>query len=301
MNSLKLDIEQIKNDYLSGLTIRQIAEKHDVSPCPIRSRLISEKVGFRKGKILKGLEDEIKKKYIDCKNSSTLALEYGVSLPTMIAFLREMGLSTARKKFKVNHDFFEEIDTAEKAYWFGWMMSDGNISGRRVKLALIDEEVLAKFKKAINFEGEVLRYQTSHKDIFSVCVNSRKMANDLKKHGCIEKKTFLALYPNIRSNLVRFFIRGYFEGDGCVKIRRHNNQAGVSFVGNVAVLLGIKGEIEDKCGVNFYTYRRPGKKYMEISCDGNKQVKRIRDYLYAQNEIYDMFLPRKLEILKKIQ
>jgi hypothetical protein len=299
--SMKLDIDKVVNEYRSGMSIKEVSNLNGVSAFPIWKLLKANGVKFRKGPILKRFDIEIVEKYKKDKNAAKIAMEYGVSTHTVISTLKRCGVKdTSRPRIKFNHDFFENIDLPEKAYFFGWMMSDGNVFKNRVSLKITDLEIVEKFKKYLSFEGNIYSYKTKKKDIHVVLLSSNKMSSDLKKIGCVERKTFLASFPDLRKDLLPFFIRGYFEGDGCVRIRKHNNQAGVSFVGNEAVLLGIKEELEASCSVNFYVRRSAKKKYIEISCDGNRQVNRIRGFMYKDSQLGDLFLGRKLDIFKKV-
>ena len=50
-------------------------------------------------------------------------------------------------------------------------------------------------------------------------INSTKIASDIKKLGCIKNKTLQLQFPTESQVPRKFqyaFIRGYFDGDGCV-------------------------------------------------------------------------------------
>ena len=49
------------------------------------------------------------------------------------------------------------------------------------------------------------------------CVTSIKLVHDLIKHGCVENKSLILKAPTtVPKELLHHFIRGYFDGDGCV-------------------------------------------------------------------------------------
>ena len=56
-------------------------------------------------------------------------------------------------RYKYNRDFFEVIDTPEKAYWLGFLYADGSVSSKRndveISLKGFDIEHLYKFKKFV--------------------------------------------------------------------------------------------------------------------------------------------------------
>ncbi len=47
------------------------------------------------------------------------------------------------------------------------------------------------------------------------------MCKDLINHGVIERKSIVCKMPVIDKSLVHHFIRGYFDGDGCLTVSRN--------------------------------------------------------------------------------
>ena len=62
-------------------------------------------------------------------------------------------LELKKEKYTYNHNYFENIDTKEKAYWLGFIYADGNVnkagSTLRINLQGKDHLHLAKFNKHI--------------------------------------------------------------------------------------------------------------------------------------------------------
>ena len=57
-----------------------------------------------------------------------------------------------QRKYFYNDNYFEQIDSEEKAYWVGFLYGDGHISDHTVYLCLQtrDKGHIIKFLKAIN-------------------------------------------------------------------------------------------------------------------------------------------------------
>ena len=57
-------------------------------------------------------------------------------------------ISEGLRKFKVNNDYFEKIDTKDKAYFLGLLIADGNneVVGFRLQLKESDKHILETFK-----------------------------------------------------------------------------------------------------------------------------------------------------------
>ena len=68
-----------------------------------------------------------------------------------------------RNKCKFNHNFFDVIDTEEKAYWLGFLMADGHINDRancgalqlHIHLSKKDYNHLKKFHSHINSTNNI--------------------------------------------------------------------------------------------------------------------------------------------------
>jgi len=132
----------------------------------------------------------------------------------------------------LNQDYFEKIDTEEKAYYLGFLYADGyNYQKKnRVVLSLAEQdvEIVNGLAKAVCYQNQI--YTIKKKDencqrMKSIIVVSEKMSNDLANLGCIQKKSLILRIPKIKEYLMRHFIRGYFDGDGCIylKIRDKDN------------------------------------------------------------------------------
>lgn len=168
------------------------------------------------------------------------------------------------KNKKINKNFFKEIDTEEKAYILGFFCADGSISKNKIfaiKLALKDVKLLLAIRKnldsfhAITISAVTYGYVKKRNPSLSCnfAVNCPQIVADIKAHGIPDDKTHELTFPtDIPSNLIRHFIRGYFDGDGSVflkmnrrflKTKDHPNgylwekqSIGVSMVGTTSFL-----------------------------------------------------------------
>lgn len=155
----------------------------------------------------------------------------------ILAYCHKLGLTRTKKT--CIRDFFNVIDTEEKAYWLGFIFADGYISYSEknmkkgqlattyctgIKLQWSDREHLKKFNKSISGNYKVFK-ETSHPDGFrqkiteaaKILVYSQQMYNDLNKYFDRDK-TYTTKFPDIQDDLMRHFIRGYFDGDGCLSL-----------------------------------------------------------------------------------
>lgn len=120
--------------------------------------------------------------------------------------------------YRFNEDCFENIDTEEKAYWLGFLWADGNISKHAIFLELQGSDVdhLIKFR---NFLGN--NYQEFDKtkgNCIRLRANSKKIIEDLIKLG-FGLKDDRVVIPELSPELLNHFIRGYFDGDGHIRVK----------------------------------------------------------------------------------
>ena len=146
-------------------------------------------------------------------------------------------LNVKRKsKYQYNKNFFETIDSEEKAYWLGFIYADGWIclseSNAEVGIQLKDSdyEHLKKFNKSIEGNIEVNRFMATNgfgidKEYpsCSIRIYCKKMALDLEKNGATKNKTKTIQLPNLSKEFIIPFLRGYFDGDGCLQLDKKRN------------------------------------------------------------------------------
>lgn len=139
-------------------------------------------------------------------------------------------------------DFFEKIDSEDKAYILGFLLSDGYITAPRhqngewqwgIGLKESDEYILEYIKNAIGIE----RKRICHNNHLSVLtVTSNKMVNDLAKYTITSEKSFSVQFPYVQTpiEMHRHIIRGFFDGNGCV------SKPNCTFYGNKDIVTSIR-------------------------------------------------------------
>lgn len=134
------------------------------------------------------------------------------------------------KSKNYNENYFDIIDTSQKAYFLGLMYADGYISHSTrkngsvyyimsISLQVQDKSVLEKLRNEMNRPNELILVKTNGKrnPQYRFTVSGEKIHHDLEKHGCIERKSLNLQFPTtVPEELMSHFIRGYFDGDGCI-------------------------------------------------------------------------------------
>jgi len=153
----------------------------------------------------------------------SVAKSFGLDYETFKENLRLEGFNVPNQNIDYRFDerIFETIDSEEKAYWFGVLYADGNTSsiGNKIEITLKDEEHLYKFKEFLNCSNNVREKIVNNTPYYRISKRNVKLWEDLVNHGCIPNKSLVKDFPIIEKELLRHFVRGYFDGNGCISIR----------------------------------------------------------------------------------
>ena len=165
---------------------------------------------------------------VDYQNGLTrrqIMVKYSVGDKTVVRVLEENNIPIQRKiKYNRDYTFFNSIDTEIKAYWLGAIYADGNISAcekygaYHASFSSTDKNWIEMFKSDIAYEGPLLveHHNKFDKDIWKLNFGNREIAKQLINIGCVPAKSMIMEFPTLPEELVHHFIRGYFDGDGCI-------------------------------------------------------------------------------------
>lgn len=178
-----------------------------------------------------------------------ISKKYGFQRQVFTGWLLAKGHNIENKRATKSCDiyFFDIIDTEEKAYWLGFLFADGAITQHKhsynveLSLKLEDKKHVEKFAKAVKKD-----YVNSNSTYRSRCIlGSKHMFEVLSSYGCTPKKSLTLKFPTITifkyDHLIRHFIRGYVDGDGCLSFSNKDHTiACVSILGTEDFLNGIQ-------------------------------------------------------------
>ena len=109
---------------------------------------------------------------------------------------------TRRVNYSLKEDFFEEINSEEKAYILGLLFTDGSIisdekrqASIRLELKIDDIDILKQIKEILGISSKLTFCKHRNKigiisESVLLNVRSDKMAKDLSKYGIIPNKTY---------------------------------------------------------------------------------------------------------------
>jgi len=216
----------------------------------------------------------------------------------------------------VNDDFFQVIDTEEKAYILGLLYADGTIRKRkgdsyvvRIGLNTKDIDLLYNINKFLS-EYPVRQYDRPNKHVKSgiqqiseLSITSTRMYNDLLKLGVHENKSLTLNFPTenqVPKHLIHHFIRGYFDGDGSVYVfNRYNNARKKTYVTIESCTVGTLEFLSEMsnvlsiCDICVKKEKRTVTNCYKYKLTGNVRCIKFYNFLYKDATIY---LERKKEI-----
>lgn len=136
-------------------------------------------------------------------------------------------------KYKVNHDFFEKIDSEYKAYILGFIYADGSVMQpkgnreMRVRIEIQEEDgyILTKFAEEAGGRNVSIIHPPSSiiknwKKKAQIAISSNKLCKSLINYGCNINKSRVGMsFPKLREDLISHFIRGFMDGDGSIILK----------------------------------------------------------------------------------
>lgn len=210
----------------------------------------------------------------------------------------------------INKNYFENIDSEEKAYFLGLIYADGNVIGNLFQILLAEEDsnVLEILKNQIKPESRLYYYDRKNpkwKNCKRFSIMNKDIVKDLNKWGVVERKTYSKLtIPQIEKFLIKHFIRGFLDGDGfisCLESNYIRKKTGytnysvrkiIGFTNSCKEFLEeisnfLKKELNVNCG-KFYNTNGTGSTISSYSLwfYRKNDINKIIDYLYKESNIY---------------
>lgn len=220
------------------------------------------------------------------------------------------------RQYKLNVNYFNRIDSHEKAYVLGFLYADGCNRGDGITFTQNVEriDILENIKKALESEAPIREVRPGH---YLFGVFSNIIVKDVERLGAVKNKSLVLQFPNkeiISDEFMSSFILGYFDGDGCVwngkrkkmvvkdtKCKNgyrerivHNVKftftGCVSFIEPLQDYLVSKGIVKKKTKLNYSKANNPNTPTCDKVCtmeySGRVQIKNLYEYMYSKSPIW---------------
>ena len=214
---------------------------------------------------------------------------------TIVSILRENNIPIrprGQQQIIEHEDFFEVINTEEKAYYLGLFVTDGCVlnppkNGKKqstrcgMELQEEDSYILEYFLKLVGSDKELSSAGPNTKYFV---LYSNKMGEDLARHGVIPKKCHVIDFPTtIPDHLMHHFVRGLLDGDGFAAIS-NANKFSFGFCGNINVVTAVRDLLVSKLSLNKNAITKSN--CYKVAFSAKKDVLAFYDYIYKDATVY---------------
>lgn len=258
-------------------------------------------------------KENVKKLLGESKTIAEIARIEKISRFSVRKILRKANLRNVVKEDLIhtdslNLDFFKKIDTEEKAYFLGLLYADGCVhlptkcKTLVISLALqeADKEMVEKFRNIVAPKNNITitkSHNKNHQNLYSLKMVSNIIGNQLILLGCMQRKSLILQFPSdivVPISLQKHFIRGYFDGDGCISYyfpkKKDGNENYKKFSINITSSNKfceiLNGKIFSILNIIFSVEKKKNGKTTSITLGGNRQVLKFMRWIYEDATVY---------------
>lgn len=193
------------------------------------------------------------------------------------------------RKYNINQDYFK-IWSSNMAYILGFWFADGCIYRGHIfdiTLHKKDKYILKKIANELQYEGKL--YDEVDRQSSRINFSCKVIYDDIVSLGGMENKSLQLNFPNVPKQFLPDFIRGYFDGDGCIMQLKNNRLNSAFTCGSKKFLIKLLEILKEEAGIEGGSF--------DDSCRslkfGKKDTCRLGQYMYKNNP--ELFLQRKKE------
>ena len=311
-NFLEEAVSQLKNN-----SLEEVSSKYGIAKEVLQLAVSGlTKTEYKKRIINMAIKEYVETALYD-RSIVKIAKKYGINKKTLSKYLKEQHVDIVANgnRTEFNRDFFDIIDTEEKAYRLGFMYADGYICANSyavgLNISLKDIDHLKKYNNALAYKKGLNISEThqfgskehTNKNgeimyMVSTVIKDKHLWEALNNKGCIPNKSLILTFPDESifkdRSLVYDFIRGYVDGDGTLGVYPHSKTN--PHLEESLLIVGTKNFLE-----KVQNYLGEGFLMHKTNCNENtyrlgystKKARKAADLLYKNATLY---LDRKYDI-----
>ncbi|MGE8053533.1 LAGLIDADG family homing endonuclease [Bacillus mycoides] len=252
-----------------------------------------------RGKVSK---EELEKLYHENKmNIKQIAKLYRCSYHSIQKYMVLLGIKTRQitevralaSPKSVNEHFFSEWSN-EVAYILGIIITDGSFEKTGdLRICMTDFDVIHGIAKALELKNGLsyVKKKKNYKQQLKLSICRSQIINDLKKLGVNVEgtKTFKQNFIDVPEQYRSHFIRGIFDGDGSIVVRRRKLKTGIFISIELTIITtssyplakGVCNAIYEDLGIKLDVYH-------QIKAN-TKQADVYRVNLYSKENVHKFF------------
>lgn len=296
-------VELAKKFKCSTKTIRECMDKFNLAKRP----KIRKRRSFSRSE-----EEEIVEMYLSGIGANKIGKSLNKSGQAILRILEHHSIKkrgaddSVSRKYKINETFFEKIDTEEKAYFLGLLYADGYIDETSYSICISlenkDKYLLEKLSSLIYKENKPLY---SRRNMNRVSFYSKKLAKGAVANGLFQAKSLTLKFPikeQVPSHLMAHFIRGHFDGDGCIRVFQRGKTLGqsINILGSESFIKDLQSYLETIADIKSTVaphFNSP--KCFTLRFSKKESIIKMYNFLYRDCSVFMRRKKEKFELLFK--
>jgi Mor family transcriptional regulator len=297
--------------FKSGTSLRQITKDLNLPKRKVKEFIDNNniKIPTNKDRYNEEFLNTLIKEYDEGLSIEKLSKKYSCSSNIINKKFKELGVEQRsiydrNRKYKINHNVFDNIDSEIKAYYLGLFVTDGSMSSKgadiSIRLIYSDLEILQRLSYLFYDCDRAFIYDAKDgsNPTAKLYVSSTPIKQKLIELGITPNKTFTTHYlPCITEEYHRHFIRGLIDGDGYLGLRKEMNGAAIILTGTQALLSRVGEILKQKLNIKFRLKKDTNKNTFSLNITHYGDVKTVCNWLYEGSTIY---LKRKFNNYQEI-
>lgn len=215
-------------------------------------------------------------------------------------------------KYKVDENFFNSWNN-DMAYVLGFFYADGSMEnasylrGKYIRFYNTEITIIKNIKKLLHSEHKIklLAGDIYRKKSYLLRIGSHKLYDSLVKFGLYPNKSLTIKLPQIPQKYFGDFVRGYFDGDGCIYLEFGRGKKKQKIIkklttiftsGSKVFLEELRGRINKACQINRNSVYNSHRSF-QLRYNTQESLK-IFDLIY-HDKSSRLYLKRKRDIFEK--
>jgi len=216
------------------------------------------------------------------------------------------------RKHGVDLSFFKNINSPNKAYILGLIISDGYVDNHsKLSFTSKDMELVVLFKRELKSEHKLATYDVFDKRTnkiytrHSIQIASKEIISDLNKLGVFSNKSFNCSMPEIPEQYFWHFVRGIFDGDGTVNKEKIKKEGALRFsiIGSENLITVLKDMFStlglSNTKLDVTKYHQNNNKIVKMHYYSYKDLSILKEKIYENSE--GLRLTRKYELFQTLK
>jgi hypothetical protein len=308
MKEIKMDLEMIRQMVENGFANKRIATKLQIVEKELKQIIRDNQWSMLYEDFDSSKIEYICQLYAEGVSAKALGVKFSIDKRRVQKWVKELGIlrckNDAHRFTEFNQHIFDTIDTEEKAYWLGFFYADAyNCDITNTFSISLQDEDYNHLVKLCNFVGlpvsKISRYMSNidNKQYPTCCIRlySKHICSKMTELGCPRAKSFLIEYPGfLLPEFDKHFIRGMFDGDGCLTYRENQKEWKWSLASTENCCESIQRILLDNTSliINYRNISKTNHNTCELETGGNEKIGKLLNWLYIGVHS-DIFLERK--------